>query len=120
MTPEIVARVDAWLRSRGLTDARGPAGALARRWSALEFTWALQRREVPEEAGATAAAMGGVLLALAREAWGRDVFVEHHSDGRWRVHQQHREYVIGVGVTEHEAILHALEAAPEQAPRGGT
>jgi hypothetical protein len=105
MTPEIVRRVDAWL-------ARRAGSALGRRWSALASTWADQQiSALPEDAEATAAAMGGVLLALVREAEGRDVFVEHHGDGLWRVHQQHREYVIGVGLTEHEALLHALESA---------
>lgn len=58
------------------------------------------------------AATLGCLLALVREAWGRDVFVEHHGDGFWRVHQAHREYVIGVGRTESAALVAALLCAP--------
>jgi hypothetical protein len=58
------------------------------------------------------AATLGCLLALVREAWGRDVFVEHHGDGLWRVHQAHREYVIGVGRTEAAALVAALLGAP--------
>ena len=58
------------------------------------------------------AATLGCLLALVREAWGRDVFVEHHGDGLWRVHQAHREYVIGVGRTEAAALVAALRGAP--------
>ena len=58
------------------------------------------------------AATLGCLLALVREAWGRDVFVEHHGDGLWRVHQAHREYVIGVGRLEAAALVAALLGAP--------
>lgn len=58
------------------------------------------------------AATLGCLLALVREAWGRDVFVEHHGDGLWRVHQAHREYVIGLGQTEAAALVAALRCAP--------
>jgi len=85
MTPELVARVNAWL-------ARRPGSTLARRWSALASTWADQRRSTLQylvapgvdvsgaegslvgDAEATASAMGGVLLALVREAWGCDAW----------------------------------------------
>lgn len=56
--------------------------------------------------------VAGAILGLCRAAYGRHVFTEHHGDGLWRVHQEHREYVLGVGRTEHEALVHALECAP--------
>jgi hypothetical protein len=126
VTPELVRRVDAWLRARGLAQTSGPAGALARRWPALVCTWALQRRQLPEEAEATAAAMGGVLLALVREAWGDPTVCARACPSYdlghfWRVVLGIRS-MSGGSVLEHggrlwwtteaEALVAALEAAP--------
>jgi hypothetical protein len=108
MTPEIVRRVDAWL-------ARRPGSALSRRWSALASTWADQQiSALPEDAEASAAAMGGVLLALVREAWGHPhTNACRTSDGRyWGVRCPGFGGHMGTGNTEAEALVEALEAAP--------
>ena len=115
MTPELVGRVDAWLHARGL------GHALARSWYALRGTWAAQREEAfPGEAEATAAAMGGVLLALVREAWPSDGELLPDHEPAWTI-REHRgsTWVCGVpgggqfdGATETEALAAALEAAP--------
>lgn len=132
MTPELVARVDAWLASRS-------GSALARRWFALASMWADQRRsalrylvapgldpsgsegDLEDDAEATAAAMRGVLLELVRCALGvPGLSVASHPSGvvaLWRV-LAHGEVLRIDGrvawATEDEALVVALEAAPQR------
>lgn len=68
ITPELVARVDAWLASR-----RGQHLWLANDWRKASALWRHRRSKDPaDSSGAVAsavAAMRGILLALVREAW---------------------------------------------------
>lgn len=62
MTTELVTRVSAWLASRKVNRE------LERRWLVLMNTWTGQQTStLADAAEATAAAMGGVLLALVWE-----------------------------------------------------
>ena len=105
MTPEIVARVDAWV-----ADHR-PALLVRGRWLVNDWRkactlWRYRRAKDPGDAsGAVAsaeAAMVGLLFALVREAWG---------DGVWRLE------LVGVEQRDDHSLADALVAALEAAPR---
>lgn len=117
MTPEVVTRVDAWLTTNA------SSGPLARRWASLsDWWWTLRRRHLESEADANAAAMLGVLLALAREAWGEPGMLHERCDGIWIVRRprDHVGLIEGPNgsafFTEDEALAATLEAAPRREP----
>ena len=114
MTPEIIARVDAWLASREAWLLEDDS-----RWI-LGQCWGFQvdvfgRVAAHERAGALASMMG-ILLALVRESWGdAGVYCERYMgadfDG-WAVRPLMPWPAIATGETEAEALVAALEAAP--------
>jgi hypothetical protein len=104
MSNEIQERVDTWLLEREQANWFALPERSVRR-SVLRKLW----RDVSAQHGAESLPAAGVLLGLAREACRRDVFAEHHGDGIWRVHQAHREYVLGMGRTEIAALVSCLE-----------
>lgn len=119
MTLEIIGRVNAWL-----ADNSDWARASRERWG-LRVKFGVLSREWVERGGldaGTEAAMRGVLLALAGEAWGQDVGLDFDR-GQWRVllheAQQMRRgvrwlrSVAAYGATKDGALVVALEAAPK-------
>lgn len=114
MTPETIARVDAWLAER---EDNSP---LAKRWSVLAESWQLEVAEnLPAYARVTEAALTGILLALVREAWGDRYASAWGTRDGWGVESRS-----GLGLadgcdhdTEADALLSALEAAPAKEAR---
>lgn len=125
MTPEIIARVDAWLATH---DA---SVWLRADWTSRVENWryraGFRDDSNVDRAKALAsieAAMLGILLALVREAWGVPSLRCGHVGGwgddwdTWHVDNPpgrgHGCCLKGEGPTEAEALVAALEAAPAQ------
>ena len=124
MTPEIVARVDAWV-----ADHR-PALLVRGRWLVNDWRkactlWRYRRAKDPGDAsGAVAsaqAAMHGVLLELVRWAWNdprTSVTPERgRPGGEWACCVQPPARQVGrmfVAGSEDESLVVALEAAPRR------
>lgn len=123
LTPEIIARVDAWLAARWPN-----AGAMSRDEAFLVGMWVTLKGDIGPygNIGAgVAAAMSGVILALVREAWGGcDVYTNSPAqvraaratvEIRWPLkgcvsHWENRRSFFGASLAE--ALVAALEAAP--------
>jgi hypothetical protein len=113
MTPELIARVDAWLAKRDPQWSR----ALSRCWKV--YGHELRLADSPEEKAAVSAALTGILLALVREAWD-DPYAspcicdyDLPSEG-WQVYITTAPKIY-FEATEAEALVAALEAAPQEA-----
>ncbi len=121
MTPDVVARVDAWLASR-----RGQHLWLVNDWKKACRLWKYRRSKDPDDtSGAVAsaeAAMRGILLALVREAWADksgSVTPEsgRRSRGKWACIAQAPGATCGrmfIASSEDDALATALEAAPRR------
>jgi hypothetical protein len=130
MTPELISRVDTVLAAR-LRSWPLPANDDERRMKDLAFKWycdSKRWRSFASGAGkiflaSETAGLRGVLLALVREAWN-----DPHANTdatlvqgvwRWWVHVPSRrpgnvdDTIAGRGDTEDDALVSALEAAPE-------
>ena len=138
MTPELVDRVDAWIR-----DHAAPFW-LAFDWQGARDILVYRRSKCGAEGEAarasTAAVMRGILLGLVRRAWDEtDATVQREEEG-WHVHSGwprrdplaphfiglQRAAVGALGrryarwyATEDEALVAALEAAPRPTQIGG-
>jgi hypothetical protein len=120
VSPEIVARVDAWLAAQ---PDKNPW--LAHDWRSASTLWRYRRAKDPEDASGTvasaAASMRGILLALVRDAWGDSRASATPERGRpgeeWAccvlppASKVGRMFVAG---SEDDAIVAALEAAPRR------
>jgi hypothetical protein len=125
VTPEIVARVDAWIEARVPSGRGDPLVWLVNDWRKACALWRHRRaKDADDVSGAVAsaqAAMRGVLLVLVRWAWGiPGLSVASHPSGLfalWRVlaHGEvlHIEQRVA-WATEDEALVVALEAAPRR------
>ena len=120
MSPELVARVDAWIEARS-PDGRGDALVLM--WSHLgDLAWSASTDAGREAiAAAVGAAMRGVLLELVRWAWDdarASVTPERgRPGGEWACIAQPPGRCLGrmfVSEAEDEALVVALEAAPRR------
>ena len=114
MTPQIVERVDAWLARAGASPS------LEKVWRHLRAIRYSSSHVDAEDA--IGAAMRGVLLELVREVWGRHVSIVC-TDAGWAMRLQGGavgvpELTRGGGhpwhLTEDEALVVALEAAPRR------
>jgi hypothetical protein len=134
VTPQLIARVDAWLAARYPVSSSEPP-ALVRCWSDLLNTLLRQREhDWNDDAEATESAMRGILLALVREAWGDSgAYTYRIASGQWycavasiqrgdstQPGWRLRDTADGrrwVGQflrdTEDDALVAALEAAPQ-------
>jgi hypothetical protein len=126
MTPELVERVDAWLR-----DHAAPFW-LAFDWQGARDILVYRRSKCGAEGEAarasTAAVMRGILLTLVRWAWDDGTLhAEPHPSGAWGIYTLMSEHGIGgartllipSGSSEDEALVAALEAAPRPPQIGG-
>lgn len=120
MTPELVARVDAWIEARS-PDGRGDALVLM--WSHLgDLAWSASTEAGREAiAAAVGTALRGVLLAIVRWAWDdprASVTPERgRPRGEWACCVQPPARQVGrmfVAGSEDEALVLTLEAAPRR------
>lgn len=128
MTPEIVARVDAWISanvSPQAPDAGPLACALVVAWADASTRWRVYASVGADEfvMAALAASMRGLLLALVREAWGEPyLWAGVVDDGEnfedddlaWSVDGPEQGLDLDFETTEDEALATALEAAPRR------
>lgn len=126
MTPEIIARVDAWMASReAWINSQQHRMGLRHTWTIISEALTTWRTHGPQtkcyevvgydECGAVTA-LTGILLALVREAWNDPgVYVQHRGvDGWWVWGSDPRKRSLAHQPAEAEALVIALGAAFDQ------
>lgn len=107
MTPEIIARVDGWLKANVLR-RRGAVISLMGAWNCVTYGGAIS--------GSGDVAMAtGILLALVREAWGDPgIYAQYRGVDGWWVWESDpaKGTLARHWPSEAEALAAALEAAP--------